>query len=232
MLKKQVGIKNDYTKQFLQMQKDLAGVDRDFKLAIYKDFFKSIAKAADQRLVNLERLSNKEGYENILSWAYKDAMREIRGIYGSDARRFNRVQPDDLRKVHKNIRRVLSFLEAPTSSKQGIDEVYGKRAATINSRYGTNVNWSNVGDIFNSRIYQKTDTKYGSKTVLKAIGHLQANQKEIKKYLKQYEDWQNGKGKKPKFISMHIESTSVKRTVNNLLKYYKKDISRLYENLK
>ena len=101
MVKKQVGVKKDYTKQFLQMQKDLAGVDRDFKLAIYKDFFKSIAKAADRRLVNLERLSNKEGYENILSWAYKDAMREIRGIYGQDARRFNRVQPDDLRKVHK-----------------------------------------------------------------------------------------------------------------------------------
>ena len=232
MAKKQVGVKKDYTKQFLQMQKDLEGVDRDFKLAIYKDFYRSLAKAADQRLVSLERLAEKEGYKNVLSWAYKDAMREIRGIYGSDARRFNKKQPDDLRSVHKNIRRVLSFLEAPTSSKQGIDEVYGKRAATINSRYGTNVNWSNVGDIFNSRIYQKTDSKYGSKTVLKAIGQLQGNKKQIKKYLKQYEDWQNGKGKKPEFISLHIESTSVQRTVNNLLKYYKKDISRLYENLK
>lgn len=232
MKKMQVGVKKDYTKQWLQMQKDLEGADRDFKLAIYKDFYRSIAKTADQRLVNLERLSQKEGYKNVLEWSYKDAMREIRGVYGQDARRFNKKQPDDIRSVHKNIRRVLSFLEAPTSSKQGIDEVYGKRANTINSKYGTNVNWSNVGDLYNSRLYRKTDSKYGSKTVLKAIGKIQENSKQVKKYLKQYQDWQEGKGKKPEFISLHIESTSVERTVNNMLKYYKKDLSQLIKNLK
>ena len=231
MAKSKIGVKKDYTKMWHQMQRDLENVPRDIKLEYYRSFYRQIAKTADQRLVNLENLAKEEGYKNVLEWSYKDAMREIRGTYGSEVKRFNRKQPDDLRSVFKNIRRVLTFLEAPTSSKQGIDEIYGKRADTINTRYDTNIDWSTVGDLFNSRLYRKTDSKYGSKTVLKAIGKIQANQKEIKKYLKDYEKWQQGQGKKPEFLSLHIEGTSVERTVNNMLKYYKKDVNQLIKNL-
>ena len=66
--KKMVGVRLDYTKQFNQMQQDLRGSPADQKLDFYKSFYRQIAKTADARLLALERLSSKEGYENVKEW--------------------------------------------------------------------------------------------------------------------------------------------------------------------
>ena len=75
--KKMVGVRLDYTKQFNQMQNDLRGSPRDQKIGYYKAFYKSIAKAADARILALERLSSKEGYKDVREWSYKQAMYDI-----------------------------------------------------------------------------------------------------------------------------------------------------------
>lgn len=220
MKKKQVGIKKDYSKQYQELSKDIRGMPRDQKLEYLQSFYKQVAKVADQRLVNLERLSKNKDYRDVLQWAYKDAMYDIHAAYGEKAKRFNRKQPDDLRTLQKNLRRVLSFLEKPSSSRQGIDEVYQKRAQTVSDKYGVNVTWQNIGDLYMSTLYRKTDSKKGSKTVLKAIGRIQANAKEIKKALKDQ-----------KAIQYHVAQDDIEDVMNNLLRYYKKDVSKLLKKI-
>ena len=218
--KKQVGVKQDYTAQFKKLYREVRGKPSSEKQEAYKQFYKRIAKVADQRLVEIERLAKQPGYKKVKQWAYKVAMREIKGLYGEGAKRFNRKPPSDLRMLYKNINRVLQFLEAPTSSKQGIQEVYEKRAATIQEKYGVSVDWSNIGDLFESALYKKVDSKYGSKTAIQAIGIIQADKKKVKKALKE---------QKP--ISMRVEDVDLNRTVNNFLHYYKKDLNSLLKKI-
>jgi hypothetical protein len=225
--KRSIGTKLDYTRQFKALQEYVKDMPRNERADYYKNFYKSVAKVADQRLVELEKLSKKDGYSQVKQWAYKNAMREIRAMYGQDAKRFNRKQPDDLRRLYKNLRRVLSFLEQPTSSKSGIEEIFSKRANTINERYGTDLDWSTVGDLFESVMWKKVHSKYGSKTTLEAIGLIQQNEKEIKKAFKE---------NKP--ISIHIEPDAdgkkdnvLENTVNKFLRYYKKDTTKLISKI-
>ena len=237
--KKQVGVRLDYTKQFNQMQHDLRGSPRENKLDYYKAFYKSIAKAADSRLLALERLSKKAGYENVLAWAYRDAMYDIHAAFGPNAKRFNRKQPDDLRNVYKQIRNVLRFLESPSSSKQGIDETYQKRADTVYERYGVKTDWQSIGGLYESRLYQKTDSKYGSKTALKAIGFIQRNTSAILEALKENKSIAVRLGAKydktdedDKHITLQSTEKydeAVQRTINNYLRYYKKDVNTLFK---
>lgn len=237
--KKMVGVRLDYTKQFNEMQNDLRGSPRDQKIEYYKAFYKSIAKAADARLLALERLSSKEGYENVREWSYKLAMHDIHSSFGPQAKRFNRKIPDDLTKVYKRIRDVLNFLEAPTSSKQGIDEIYQKRADTVYKRYGIKTNWQSIAGLFESKVYQKTDSKYGSKTALKALGFIQRNTDTILRALQEGKSISVRLGAKfdvtdntknhVDIISSEKYDSEVERRINNYLQYYKKDITTLFK---
>ena len=218
--KRKVGVKQDYTAQFQKLYSEMRGKTSAEKQEAYKKFYKRIAKVADQRLNEIEQLAKKPGYKKIKQWAYKVAMREIKGMYGEGAKRFNRKPPSDLRRMYKNINRVLQFLASPTSSKQGINEVYEKRAKTISDTYDIDLDWSTVGDFFESALYKKTDSKYGSKTVIQAIGIIQADKKTVVKALKD---------KKP--ISIHVEDVDLDRTVNNILHYYKKDLNSLIKKI-
>lgn len=218
--KRQVGVKQDYTAQFQKLYQDMRGKSSREKQEAYKKFYKRIAKVADQRLNEIEQLAKKPGYKKIKQWAYKVAMREIKGMYGEGAKRFNRKPPSDLRMMYKNINRVLQFLASPTSSKQGINEVYEKRAKTISDSYDIDLDWSTVGDFFESALYKKTDSKYGSKTVIQSIGIIQADKKKVQKALKE---------KTP--ISIHVEDVDLDRTVNNILHYYKKDLNSLLKKI-
>ena len=222
--KKNIGELVDYRMRFNFLQADLKGMSADQKKQHLKDFYKTAAKVADQRLIELERLSKKKGYKEVQQWAYREAMRDIKAEWGENAKRFNRKLPENLNSIYKDINRVLNFLDSPTSSKKGIDEIYNKRAETIGERYGVDVTWSNIGDLFNSILYQKVAKKYGSKTALKAIGVIQTNEKKVKRALSQY---------KP--ISVHIaddlDTKVVEETANKFLRYYKTDVSKLLKRI-
>lgn len=236
---KRVGERLDYSKIFNQMQTDLRGSPKESKLEYYQSFYKQIAKAADSRLLSLERLSKKEGFENVLEWSYREAMYDIKAEFGEKAKRFNRKLPDDLRTVYKDIRSVLNFLESPTSSRQGIAEIYQKKSDTILARYGVKTDWQSIAGLFESKLYQKTDTKYGSKTALKAIGFIQRNTEEILKALQEGKsisvrlgakfDVANEDKKHLELISSEDYDVALQRTINNYLQYYKKDVKNLFK---
>lgn len=201
--------------------------------------YRKLAKRADQRLVRLERYSKQEKYQHVTEYAYARAMRDIRSWSGKDATRFNTKPPKRLDSLMAKINDIKGFLQSASSTIKptadnairnergeivggGIDLTYQKRADTLNSRYGTNVSWENVGSIFESSLYRKLSNKYkSSKTAVRIIGKLQASDKDIKNAISDKKSFNvRIKGEKP-----------LEEAVNKTLRYYKKDISSLYKSL-
>lgn len=145
--------------------------------------FRKLAKRADQRLVALEKMQREEGFENILSWGYRRAMRDIKHWSGEGVKRFNRDVPKNLNSLRAKRRDVEDFLNYVTSTKTGVKSVFVRRANTINSRYGTNFTWEQLGNVFDDKERNPLYEKIGGKTYLKAVAYLNQNEKSIMKQL-------------------------------------------------
>ncbi len=145
--------------------------------------FRKLAKRADQRLRELERLANDEGYSNVKSWAYKKAMRDIKHWSGEGRATFNRDAPRNLNSLRAKRRDVEDFLNAVSSTKRGIDKMYRSRAETINKKYGTDFTWEQLGNVFDAKERSELYEKIGGKTYLKAVSYLNQNEKSIMKQL-------------------------------------------------
>lgn len=127
-------------------------------------WYKRIAKVADQRLVRLEKLSRDKHFKNVEKWAYSNAMNDIKRWSGDKARRFNTKPPTDNRELLSKIKDIKSFIEKPTSSKRGIINVYKKRADSINKKQGTKFTWQQIATYFESGLADKSDKVLGSAT--------------------------------------------------------------------
>lgn len=159
-------------------------------------YYRRLAKMADQRLVRLEELAGKEGFEGVLSFSYKSAIRDIRMLSGNrNATRFNTVIPKtkggepNQALLHAKISAIKRFVEAPTSMKKTINQIYKERTEKINEKFGTSFTWQELGRFWESAGYAKmTGTRkngqqaYGSDVILKAISQMrrQVDPKEIK----------------------------------------------------
>lgn len=148
-----------------------------------KAYYIRLAKQADQRLVRLEKLSKQKGFEAVTSYSYATAMNDLKN-FGQT--RFNAKVPDPTTEegaflFREKLAAVKEFLKAPSSTKQGIKSVYQDKVDTMNERYGTNFSWQDMADFFNTGYAQKLFNELkASKTVMKAIGIIQHNLKEIK----------------------------------------------------
>lgn len=185
----------------------------DERLKLYR----KLAKTADQRLLRLERLSKQNGFKNVLSWAYRKAMKDIKYWTGETAERFNTKPPNNINLLNAKIRDIEKFLLMPTSNKRQILQIYKKRADTINKKYGTDFKWEDLAKYFERKQYIKTDGQYGSKTMLMAVGEIQDNEKNIIKAIKKGED-----------IDLHIDNEAVKDAVYDLIKNYGASVVDLY----
>ena len=132
-------------------------------------WYKRIAKVADQRLVRLEKLSTDKHFKNIEKWAYANAMNDINRWSGDKATRFNTKPPTDNKELLSKIKDIKSFIEKPTSSKRGIVDIYKKRADTINKKQGTKFTWQQIATYFESGLADKSDKALGSATTGLAI---------------------------------------------------------------
>ena len=218
-----IGKIKNYQFEYEQLQRSLKGQPLWVKQAEYRLFYKKIAKAADNRLRRLEELSRDPKYKEVTEWAYKVAQKDIRDMFGSDARRFNKKLPANLNTVYKDINRVLKFLNAPTSTKKQIDEIFVKRANTIREKYDVDMSWSKTATVFDTVLWKKTGARKASATALKAIGVIQKNKAQIKRALKE---------NKPISIILPSDKDGMKdinleSTINHFLRYYKKDVKSL-----
>ena len=85
-------------------------------------------------------------------------------------------------------------------------KTYKKRADTLNQRYGTNFTWESIADYFERGQNEHLDSKYGSKTMIMAIGEIQKNEKTIVRNLK------NGKP-----VDIRTDNAKVQQAVMELI---------------
>lgn len=141
-------------------------------------YYRRLAKVADQRMVRLEKLATQPGFKGVMKFAYKEAD-DMLDFFGSN--RFNVKPPEDRRLFQEKIMTMRRFLTSPTSTKSGIIETYQKRAETLNERYGTNFTWKDLGEYFDKGLADKmAASHYESKTALYAIGKIQSTLDKIR----------------------------------------------------
>lgn len=221
MAKKVVGKVKDYRAMYNDLKMELSGAPHDIRYDKLNEFYKKIVDTANHRLLEIERFAEKPKYKEVKQFAYRLAIRQIESDYGEGAKRFRSSGlSEDFRVTPKQINKVLSFLEMPTSTRLGVYEVYEKRASTVSDRYKIDVNWNTIANLYQSTLYKKTAKGYGSKTAIQAIGVIQKNKKEVLDALR-----------KEKPISFQVEDAEVERTVNNFLKFYKKDVKKLMKKI-
>lgn len=131
--------------------------------------YKKLARKADRRLRAIEAYSNDEFYRGIKKYAYARAIRDIELWSGEGSKRFDTKPPESLEGIRAKINDIKTFLEAPSSTKTGITNIYKKRAQTINERYGTKFTWQDIAKYYTSAAHEKAAEMYGSKTELLAF---------------------------------------------------------------
>ena len=142
-------------------------------------YYRRLAKVADQRMVRLEKLSQQPGFKGVKKFAYASA-KDMLEFFGGN--RFNVKPPEDRRLFHEKIMTMRYFLTSPTSTKSGIIESYEKRAQTLNERYGTNFTWKDLAEYFDRGLADKmAASHFESKTALYAIGKIQNTLDKIRK---------------------------------------------------
>lgn len=137
-----------------------------------EQYYKRLAKVADQRLLRLEKLSKQENFSGVEHFAYARAQKAL-DVWGGN--RFNTKMPESPSLRNEKIADMIHFIESPTSTKQGIVNIYQKRADTLNSKYGLDVNWHDLGKIMEAF---QDDSSVGSPTKIKAIGIINGIRKD------------------------------------------------------
>lgn len=147
--------------------------------------YRKMARASDKRLREIEKLSQTEEYKSMKEFAYKRAMADIKSWSGDKATRFNTKPPVRESEIYDKIMDMKTFLKAPSSTPEGIENTYAKSAATLNERYGTDFTWQDMATFFESRFFKKTEKEYDSKQIVKAIGVMQADPEKFRQIIKE-----------------------------------------------
>lgn len=155
-------------------------------------YYHRLAKAADQRLVRLERYEHDKYFKPATQWAYSRAQHDLQKWTGkgpgAKKLRFNTAAPKGEEKLISKINDIKQFLSSPTSTKKGIMDVYKQRADTINKKYGTKFTWQSLAKFYDSGQAELWDSKFGSKTALRTIGVIQKKSEEMLKRIREAEE--------------------------------------------
>ena len=147
-------------------------------------YYKRLAKVADQRLVRLEKLEQTPNFENVTAYAYARAQRDI-SRYTEGGHRFNTKPPlnkdgtVNTRLLNEKIADIKTFISSVSSTKAGIVSTYEKRAKTLNDKYGTSYSWEDLADYFQSGDFEKHKKDYGSETIFKALGKIKRAENKV-----------------------------------------------------
>ena len=181
--------------------------------------YRTLAKAADQRLVRLEAYQHDKGFKPATEWAYARAQRDIQAWSGAEANRFNTAPPASKVDLVAKINDIKHFLQSPTSTKQGIIDVYVKRANSLNEtmrakdKNWKDLSWKDLAQYFDSALHDKLDKQYGSKTMFKAINKIKRNEKQIAQDIKDKKD-----------VHEKVSPDMTDIVVQNILKNYPSEV--------
>ena len=157
--------------------------------SMYADF-RQQAKIADQKMRRLEKLSTQENYKGVLQYAYARAKRDIKEQTGKDTKkmRFSANIPTTLKGLASYSKDVERFNRSESSTKQGITNIYKRRAETVNIKYGRvagakslkakklagwkDLTWQDLANYYEKEKNTKLDSKLGSSTQMKVLGRF------------------------------------------------------------
>lgn len=180
--------------------------------------YRTLAKAADQRLVRLEAYEHDPNFKTATKWAYARAMRDIEQWSGEQAKRFNTAPPTSKAALEAKIEDIKTFLASPTSTKKGMKDILQRRADTLNEQYGTNFKWNDVGTFFESELAEKMDSKYASETMMQVVASLQKNKTKILKEMEKAQD-----------KNQKVPDKMVEQLVRDVLNNYGKEVREYLE---
>ena len=186
----------------------------------YADLLKEytkLAKQADQRLVRLESAAKEKGFSNVLNFAYQKAMKSIERWSGGGAKRFNRNTPEKAQSLRAKIADIKQFLGYKSSTKAGIKRTYKQVAKSTNQKYGTDLTWDKLEDLYNSSEWEWMEAQYGSDTAMRAIGQINENQDYLENAIKKHEQ-----------VDFQIGNAKVKEAVEASIEKYGLDLVNLY----
>lgn len=165
-------------------------------MAIYDDFisnmpeeelareYKVLAKRANNRLRAIEGYSYDRFFKGMKKFAYRNAMYDIKNMRGEGYKRFSEKAPQGKYQLIKSIQKINRFLEAPSSAKRSLTEVYIAKVDTINKKFGTSFTWKEFAIFIESDFAKTLSEQYGSKTRFKIIAEVPI--KDINKKIVEY----------------------------------------------
>lgn len=143
-----------------------------------EQYYKRLAKIADQRLVRLEKLAaSNQDYKNVLNYAYRDAVEALKDLGMSPNKagqmRFNRATKNK-NTLRGRINAATRFIEAVSSQKSAIDKMYKQKVDSINNTLGLSGNerltWEDLSKIFDSKIWD--ELKVDSASIMKTVAKV------------------------------------------------------------
>lgn len=163
---------------------------------------RKLAKRANQRMVRLERYQKHELYSEILDFAYAEAQKNIKALYGKTGEKLRFTENQKLVAVSDGTKQITGkelykknvqmlrqkigameeFLEAKSSTKVGMDQVLDKRTNTINTdkkfqmnKYGVNLSKDELKRFFDSKKQEKLAVKVGSTSMFVVAAVIKKN---------------------------------------------------------
>ena len=138
--------------------------------------YKHKAKIANDRLRLLEKLAQKEGYEDVLNYSYRIAMRDLKGMnVRGRGNRFN--IPKSTNQLQKALRAVDKFLDAPTSLKSTIDVMNQQNVVNFNKAFGTNFTQQELANFTQSVNWNDLKKEYDSAKLQLVIRRMKMKSK-------------------------------------------------------
>lgn len=153
------------------------------KEELIKEYVK-LAKRANKRLYNLEKLSKEKNFEIVTKWAYARALHDIK-IWGGKKRFKTSISKDINAKRLSAMRNdVYNFLNSKSSTKKDIVKLYIEKTNTFNKKYNTNWTWQEMASYFESGgAKEKLEEKFSSSTAIDIIGVFKSNPEQIKQVI-------------------------------------------------
>lgn len=174
---------------------------------LLKDYRKEM-KCANQRLRELEKLSENPDYENVLNYAYRVAERDLKslGMISPNGKVRFKI-PTNTNRLESALRKVEKFLEMPTSKKSTIDATYKQNTENFNKNFGTNFTWDELREFTKASNWNELKKEYGSAFLQTTIqSHQKAKGIDIPKEISKISD-----------SSKNVKSDAIISEVSNIL---------------
>lgn len=140
---------------------------------------KPMLKEANMKLTNLEIAARDPEFSEILGFAYRNAMKEIKAMRGEEYRRFN--IPKNIHQLERTERALQQFLNAPTSSKKNVLELYEKNKDYLNEKFGSRFSWQKMGKFLRAAEFEDMKDTFTSSVAMIAMKQIYKHRRTGKK---------------------------------------------------